>query len=482
MKMRSPGKNILFNNREKEILILFLSVFIFKVSLSQKSEQYILLEDLLNSKAPAEEISIFQMDGYPKMLFWPNDLVGPEAGIYRPDYLVKTTEGLFCLIDGTGRVYQTKAYGDSLVYIRKDESNYVGNNFQHLVFSYRDSIFSLGGYGFWRWNGLLRNFNPKSLSWNVIPLNKELVVRQHFNAPRGGHWIDYSKGNLYYVMKPYDREWLKGYMLPAAFYSDTTTVQKLDLKTKNWTRCGILTKDALDKLISAQRYGASPFGELIATLPLTEKRIYAFDYANNSIKLLASDKAILISEFLHGQKTPKGKIISYWQDSALHLRTSMGLKLDVELTEKDFQNSPIKIYAESKFNSFRIYGFLGLILIIGGFVGFYLYRLQAEKSKSKSILFDPIDHKIITTLLSRPDFSITATELNELLGASSKSDDVQRKVRSESIKRINATWSRITGVEETLIKSHRMPSDRRMVIYALDNNLYQNFESLMKNT
>ncbi|MDD2793660.1 MAG: hypothetical protein PHD73_10820, partial [Sediminibacterium sp.] len=96
-----------------------------------------------------------------------------------PQTLIYHQKKLYALVDGTGIVYESAPFSqedDSLYFKRLDSTKLIGYNIDCFSFFYNDSLYNLGGYGFWRWNGQLRKFNPVVREWDIEPLNRELPV------------------------------------------------------------------------------------------------------------------------------------------------------------------------------------------------------------------------------------------------------------------------------------------------------------------
>jgi len=86
--------------------------------------------------------------------------------------LIKTTDGLFLIPEGTGRVYQWSGDTANGTWTRIDSTYFTGYNYGALVFNLGKEIYSFGGQGFWNTNGNLRYYNGVSREWNVVYLNQ----------------------------------------------------------------------------------------------------------------------------------------------------------------------------------------------------------------------------------------------------------------------------------------------------------------------
>jgi hypothetical protein len=77
-------------------------------------------------------------------------------------------------LDGSGQLYQFEK-NDSLT--RIDNTCYEGYNFDAYNFVFNDTLFSLGGYGFWQFNSHLRYYDEKTAEWSARPTNKNIPIR-----------------------------------------------------------------------------------------------------------------------------------------------------------------------------------------------------------------------------------------------------------------------------------------------------------------
>jgi hypothetical protein len=73
-----------------------------------------------------------------------------------PQELLKTKEGLFMFVNGSGRLYQLFDKDTCIQLQRIDSTFYSGYNLGSFPFVYDDSIYSLDGYGILRFNGQLK--------------------------------------------------------------------------------------------------------------------------------------------------------------------------------------------------------------------------------------------------------------------------------------------------------------------------------------
>jgi len=225
----------------KNILILILAIPCVVPVAAQRpspSAEWMLKELLRDSTLDA---SILQWNRVipEKHMFWPEDLKNNVRPYILQDNIVKNKHGFFMLIPGTGRVYRMQLSDDHVQFIRIDSTTYFGHNFSALNFSSQDTLFSLGGHGFWQSNGLLRYYDRWISGWELIPLNQRVE----------GGFYDHSfhdkQHHIYYVVGPkimnHANNGLKK-SVPRP-QENPFSLYALDLIRKDWVRIGIVTAD-----------------------------------------------------------------------------------------------------------------------------------------------------------------------------------------------------------------------------------------------
>jgi len=108
--------------------------------------------------------------------------------------LIKNDVGLFILINGTGRVYKAVSLiKNSVTFDRIDSTEFYGNTFNSIDFSYNNTLYSYGGYGNFNNNGQLRHYNQEN-EWSIVGLNKELKVIDNL-----ANYLE-EKSKLYFIL------------------------------------------------------------------------------------------------------------------------------------------------------------------------------------------------------------------------------------------------------------------------------------------
>ncbi len=135
-----------------------------------------------------------------------------------------------------GLHYVFKLTGDSAQ--RLDHCIWHGGNFRRFLFSYQNTIYALGGYGFFTTNNNLEYFNTKIKEWSFKPTTGQV--------PPFINGVCFKHGDAVYSMNNFKTGNETG---PDVFDS---CVYKLNLKTMIWE--AYTSPDAVNKVIGVSYY------------------------------------------------------------------------------------------------------------------------------------------------------------------------------------------------------------------------------------
>jgi hypothetical protein len=389
-------------------------------------------------------------------------------------FLHHSRNGLFLLPDGTGRVYQVRKEGNEVSLVRLDSTIYHGYTFGNEIFTYNDTLFSMGGFGYWRVNGHLRHYSPARNEWEIERLNVELPIMV-CDAPNCFMWVDRAGGRLFRSGFSTFAPALK----TSAETSFDNRVAVLDLKSKNWTELGVVEEQLGGRLCNV------PWGEL--AIDNKEKNVcYLLDFQRNEVLVLAPDKTTQIHSYRNNPY--KTTTLIYCRDSTLVFgRMSPPEIFTVELSRSDFRSTGRKVYSPHRTGGLAGFftsgaGYVILWIVPAMFV-LYLFvarrkainrRLNASTGNGNE-LFNDRERTLIDLFLKNGDrnYSATIEEVNQSLGVQNKNGEVQKKHRSDLVLSINEKAKVLTGNHEGLIKKERTLDDKRSYIYYLDVDRYK---------
>jgi len=377
------------------------------------------------------------------------------------DKLIKNEQGLFILIAGTGRVYKaTGTKGATIAFTRIDSTYYFGGNCGSYDFSYRDTLFSFGGYGFWHFNGQLRYFKEGD-EWNLKKLN--------FEVPSGANIMNYvpQASKLFYKQSH-----------PLNEVSDEILangqVVELDLEKKQ-----IRVLGQCKELLWLDEGYAVNIASLNAIMFIHQKEVYLINFMTNTVYKAKSN---LYFDALNGKVNHESKNL-FERNGRIYFTNTPDYSLQsIPISIKDFEKEPYPIYVpiQRKIPLYVVLICMASLLAIG----FLLWQLFSLKKKlsykgyqlleqynhsSNSLEFNEVEKNIVHELESRLQKGafLSVEEINTILGLSKKSLEIQKKVRTETINRINHKFRVIFEVEDNLVERVRSEEDRRFFYYTV---------------
>jgi hypothetical protein len=381
-----------------------------------------------------------------------------------PQSLIKGEKDLFIRIDGTGRLYKvTERKNDSLFFNRIDSTFFFGYNNNAYTFNYNDTIMSLGGFGYWRFNGQLLFYSFKNREWDILPLNEEIPVSKECT------YLDRASNQLYFLQMQYadpaiNKEYKQQY------------VYKLDLTNKKNTLLGEVSPEVYPKFPIGIQYFSIELPSLGGELAVFSGRdIYLFDFKNNEVYKLtntAIEKTIFSSSagtYIDLAFEQNGKLYYSQSSDPSHQLDSIPISI------KDFTKQDYPLYISVK-NYTNI--FIGIGIVLFSLIGFLMYR-KWKKQNNQTIQqeytlsdgnendFKANEMDLIEKInqISLDGKSLSVEDVNQILGLSKKSLEIQKKIRTETINRINQKFRNKFSTDEDLIIRLRTEEDRRFYRY-----------------
>ena len=409
-----------------------------------------------------------------------------------PQFLLKSNDALYVFVNGSGRLYKALSKSDSITFERIDTTYFSGYNIGSFPFIYDDTIYSLGGSGFWRVNGQLRVYVPKTKQWDIVELNKEVPIL--YEDSHDLIWYD-AQGKKIYIGKYFQREQATKSSINKTGY--VYQVKVLDLVNRNWYDLGDLNTDLRNKADVITDITSSPWGQFVM---LGEK--YAIiDYAHNQILYLSTTKQDQIRPLLAAANTTQ---LFFFKDTTFFFGNTSKNKLDsIPFSLSDFTRTSETVYTGSnKSQSVNKEAWLVLIpLAILIPVGFYQMKFKRQKKHTHEVnstvvnssppqdgiptelqsLLDEVELQTFVLILKNTlkGSSTSIDQLNKVLGVSKKTMENQKKQRSDTIISINSKYNFLTG-EENIIQKRRCEEDKRSFEYFIEFPKARLFEKLVR--
>ena len=380
-------------------------------------------------------------------------------------FLLKNKTGSYILVDGTGRIYKATAKSnDTIYYKRIDSTQFYGYNGGAINFTNNDTIFSFGGFGYWRTNGQLRYYSEKYHEWDILPVNEEVpTINTLF-------YHDTLNSEIYYLQIP-----LTNYATNIS--TDGYLIYKLNLKRRSNITLGSINTQFLNLFPVGKQYNFVQIPSLKSVLVnFNGSNQYLFDFENNRAYKLTSPE---IQKVFFGNSKDIYAINTFEINNWLYYTKSNDttMQLDsVKITMDDFTPMNTGFYEPER--NTKLYYKLGfiLLLVVGGIIFFIRNRNKNHSSKEENSLefsdastFKSNELDLIEKIYNRSleGKSYSVEDINAALGLSKKSLEIQKKIRTETINRINHRFKIMFNSEDELIERIRLEEDRRFYKYII---------------
>ena len=379
---------------------------------------------------------------------------------------------------GTGYVYEAKMdmSNGQVTGVKIDSTYFTGYNFLDYVFIKNDTIFSLGGQGFWNHNGQLRYFSREKKEWELIPIQ---------------HWFPVSTSDF------------------------------VDIRSKNSKVYTYFLDNKLDNIFTNQ---ISNSIDTILSLNLDNGEIKKLGYINPSIKSIKPDESIKIETDYGIMIFENGAIklidiekntFSIWKDIKLNnlfnsskaeikpiiIKDSLLIYYNYDHMDSivlpitkflKISNVYSPLETEKKVNKLL---YLTLLILLISFSIIYIKNQKSKKSfisetaqnddntvNEKIILtkenvlqlnsfFDANELQLISQIILNSN-RISVDQMNYILGLEKKNIQVQKKNRSSIISSINIKFKSDFIINDDLIQRIKDENDARNIIYKINDEYF----------
>lgn len=363
--------------------------------------------------------------------------------------IIKTDKTAFITTSGTGIVYEQKDLSDSIVYFsRIDSTIYDGYNFDDIKFSYRDTLFSVGGFGYWRNNGQIRYFSENK-EWEL--LFPEIL----FGISSRNIWnLDSKNGLLSIIAENSDRK---------------SCLLKINLSKHQWE-----IHESFNNLFENQILNTNEKPVQIqlnngGSLLVYTDKVYYLNLSMNTLKI-ETDKSL--TNFFNKFNVRNNPVVNI--DDKLIIAHILENKIDsVSFSINNFSDIAPILNDNKQFSRNWIFLILGLVVLIIG-IAFYF-----KFSKKPVILFSEFEKQFLKKLLSKSGKQLDIDSLNYLLGLSKKSVEIQKKNRSEFLNKLDQKLRELLNTEDVLIIRVKDEADKRIFLYQLNEAFFDQINKLV---
>jgi hypothetical protein len=363
-------------------------------------------------------------------------------------------------IPGTGQVYQFDK--NRKVFRRLDKTFFRGYNFHALQFVKSDTLFSLGGEGFWRSQSILSYFDFKNREWEELKTTGEIP----------GGVLSIHAGLNMNQTKVFTMEAFQ----PGNFQVPHLGFFELDLFTHVWKKKGELDFYTFKKLGQS----TANFNLLGNLMFFSDPQLgyYANPETNQLYKYVGPRKLFFLIESKLFQRS---KMLF-----SMHLDKNDPkglLKLDSMSLRELGENSQLigEFYTVRTFLSkpdFQGY-ILGLLLLTSVLINLkLLFKKKRITNNSYAISLPPGGESFIGLFLAQGgDYLVGTEEISVLLGCEKKAFDTQRQYRAQFIISMNQYFAENFHIEEAVVRK-ASEVDKRIMKYGLKADAFQIIKTL----
>lgn len=388
-------------------------------------------------------------------------------------------------VDGSGKLYEVSPDKPAK---RMDNTCYEGYNFMAFNFIYKDTLFSLGGYGFWMDNGQLRYYDEKNSEWFLMATGKTLP----FNRVKSKFYYDVADKKIYLLFQHP--------ILLSADKSqnrdDANYVQCLDLLTKRWWNDPLPLNKKLDSIVNnITEFSRAGFHTKQGLLMDLDFEFNLYDFKNNKVKdIRPAKKAIIFNSI----SRPFDKLL-FSKDSSLHLFNSLTGEIDsIPFGNADLIDTDIPIYLplprkEKEVKDSQQLVSFSLVAILLLLTGLVIIRFQKMRQKISLLTMQAeatiettqpegilIQHKqsfkanlteaernLLELLINNSliDAMTSVNQMNQVLGLGKKPVKIQNNLRAAAVLMINKKFKAYSGYPDDLLEKHRTEFDKRFFEY-----------------
>ena len=338
---------------------------------------------------------------------------------------------------------------------RVDSSFAQRNQYAGAFFSYKNQLYLLGGYGFWKTKSILTKFNFNSGDWEYIQTKG--VAPEGISNP-----VFTIKDNSLYLFDFFERPQNQSPIKNPNLYS-------LNMETLTWKKGGLINPSFIgEKNTSGDRF-FNINGKVLIN-KMESPRVFEIDLDNNKIKKYADNFLLYKSG---GKSIVKnGIIISSVRNTSNN--TNSITYYDLSDIDKSVISEEYFIRGSISFVNYLIGGGIALIIIL-----IFLWLSNDRVSKSyfvssnslfnslNQINLDPDEAKVIL-LFTRKEI-IPNKEILVLFEEKGKTKDFATKRKNKTIESLNKRFKRVFG--KNIIVKEKDELDSRLTNYALNSKI-----------
>jgi len=370
------------------------------------------------------------------------------------------------LIKVSGISYLIDKFGGNIFVLENDRLKRIDNSYRHRsqiesnIFSYNDTIFRHGGYGFWETRDLLTFFDFRTNEWE-IKQNKNKGTKKY------SHLITIKNNKLITF---------GGFLKDDSLNSIETksnSVYSYDFQKNEWTNLGV-SKYHFSKNDNIIDIGDDK--KIIIRKDIKDT-IFLIKPFENKIEFYKSNN------FTRNIKSNKN-LKSFYKDSVFHLISNIHVKNKLEINKRFYDEFLSNKFGEdgfvSKKNNYLIEILVILFLIV--FILIYFKKPKTKKNrkililnnksvhyKKRKIEISDYDLSIINLLKKNNEFKII--DLMSIYKNSELNYNHQLRIMNKIINDLNNKIKTLMDLKKPFIIMEKSDLDKRIKVYKLNNQV-----------
>ena len=428
---------------------------------------------------------------------------GLDNALFTNTNILKNKKDVYIQPLGTGRLYKAAIQDGQVVLNRIDHTTHSGTNFFAQNFFIKDTLFQVGGNGFWQIRGILTYYSAHTNQWELVQTNRTLPTYFDEQKDAAMHFIDNRKDPKLFVTNSY---YYPNY--PSSFdVAAMDSCYQYDFNTRIWKSLGKLTPDFkkvfgvkhshdlelhINNLYIFQSqlefywvdFEANKMGLLNAQENNKLREVWLSTY-NNDKRGLEVGFQFNLGNDLYFMKVLNNDSLT-WNKATLNLKElNTSNAISIYTNQKSFLE-----FANSFLSSYKLELLIILLAIIGGF--FIWAMLRKRKKMPKEVVtflynnffnsINIVEKELIEALYQSnlKGEEVSTKTINKIIGVQHKDTLTQNKSRSDHFIKINQKFKMTTQNSEPLVIKNRDKSDKRQYNYDLNKLYLLEIEKLLK--
>ena len=371
-------------------------------------------------------------------------------------------DGLSGVFGANGKLYLLYPGGGILFEYHNNAIRRIDNSFAHRnqfsghFFIYKNNLYLLGGYGYWKTNSLLTRFNFNSKEWDYVQTLGQIPSD---GINEASFFLDkniLTVFDFYYRVNDIDQK--------------NNNLYELDLESLLWEKKGSLNRSFYDDIEKKSREirFKTPLG--IFQKSLGNETVRFINPSKNSIKIYSSDPLRLLTprSFSVGNRIVTTQLSA---DRSFEVLLSRDLSEGLKYEGEEFLTNDYDLFI----SYFGIVGVFCLMLV--GFVyiktknNSYYFILSNESltGLNNSLQISQDEYFLLKLLSDSKSREVENTYFLNYFKSPELSADACIKRKNKAISGLNNRFAELHGLEIILKRAKK--SDSRQVLYVLNEKI-----------